>query len=191
MAVRVALTKTAAPGPFNYAGIEVTLGAANVSTLAISAATEAANAVLTAAAHGLITGESISISGFTDGWTGGNGVKTVTVINANTFTIGLDSQGFGAMSGSPVIAGGNNFVLTGKEIVLAKNAHADTARTVTIVSVNDPYGRTKDMTAISIAAGKIYAFGPFTNRMGWLQSNGKMFLQGSTTDIKFAVLTIP
>ena len=53
---------------------------------------------------------------------------------------------------------GNAFVCSGRELVLMRNDHATDAATVTIASAPDPYGRTKDITAYSLAAGEFAAF---------------------------------
>ena len=72
------------------------------STATISAVTNAAAAKMTSAAHLLTTGDIVQITGFTVGWTGANGTFTVTVVDANNFTIPVDSTAFGAISGAPV-----------------------------------------------------------------------------------------
>jgi hypothetical protein len=118
MATRVALTKTALPGPYNYTGVELDFTAAD-----------------------------------------------------------------------PVNK--ERFPLTGKEIVLAWNTAAVASSTVTISAVADPYGRTRSVDAVTVAATKIFAFGPFTNRTGWLQADGNMYLEASVAEVEFAVLTLP
>ena len=82
----------------------------------------------------------------------------------------------------------NSFVMTSKEILLVKNAHATNPQTVTINSVADEMGRSGDITTFSIAAGDTAVFGPFKDKTGWAQSGGVMYLEGSTTDITFCVL---
>lgn len=79
-------------------------------------------------------------------------------------------------------------VLTGKEIVIAHNTGVGAA-TVTINSVAY-LGRTGDIAADSIAAGAMHIYGPFDLR-GWKQSDGNLYLEASSTDIDFAVITIP
>lgn len=74
-------------------------------TLSISAATNANPVSLTSANHGLTTGQRITISGATGSWTPINGTFTITRTGANTFTIPIDSSGFGALTGT-VVAGG-------------------------------------------------------------------------------------
>lgn len=75
---------------------------ANAIGFVISAATNANPVVFTAAGHGLVSGASVIISGFTGDWTPCNGTFTATVITANTFSIVVNSTAFGAMTGSPV-----------------------------------------------------------------------------------------
>lgn len=83
---------------------------------------------------------------------------------------------------------GNRFRATGKEQVIINNSHATLARTVTITSVADPYGRSGDITAFSMAALTYYLTQIFPT-VGWMQSDGYIYIDGSTTDIKFAVVT--
>jgi len=68
----------------------------------ITAATAANPAVLTKTAHGLVTGNLIKISGFSGNWVPANGTWRVTYLSADTFSIPVNSGGFGAMTGSPV-----------------------------------------------------------------------------------------
>lgn len=74
------------------------------TTAAITAATNANPVVLTSASHGLATGQSVMISGGTGNWTAINGTFTVTVIDADTFSIPANSTALGALAGSPVFA---------------------------------------------------------------------------------------
>jgi hypothetical protein len=85
---------------------------------------------------------------------------------------------------------GNRFQATGREILLAKNVSADTARTVTVTSQTDPYGRSGNITADSIPFGttRVYQMFPLS---GWADSSGYIAVDGSTTDIQFAVLRLP
>lgn len=78
--------------------------------------------------------------------------------------------------------------LTGKEIVIAHNTNAG-AQTVTITSVSY-LGRTGHITADSIAAGAMHIYGPFDLR-GWKQADGYLYLEASSADVEFAVITIP
>jgi hypothetical protein len=81
------------------------------------------------------------------------------------------------------------FVSTGKEIVLAWNQGVGAA-TVTIESVADPFRREGDISAYSVGADEIAVFGPFPVE-GWRQSDGKVYLEASSTDIRFAVIVLP
>jgi hypothetical protein len=70
-------------------------------TLTVSAATNANPCVLTtSSAHGLTTGWVIYISGATGSWVSINGAQTVTVLSPTTFSIPVDSTGFGALTGT-------------------------------------------------------------------------------------------
>lgn len=77
----------------------------------------------------------------------------------------------------------------GKTLLVAHNTNAG-AQTVTISSVADRNGRTGDITAYSIAAGRVATFGPF-GREGWAQADGKVYAAGSHTDVKFAAVRLP
>jgi hypothetical protein len=88
-------------------------------------------------------------------------------------------------------ANGNAFVCTGRELLLARNTHETDAATVTISSAPDPYGRTKDITAYSLAAGESAAFW-IGRSIGWRQADGKVWLDaGGAGTVEFAVLRIP
>ena len=71
----------------------------------ISAATNASPVVLTSTGHGLNTGASVTISGATGSWTPINGTSTITKIDANSFSIPVDSTAFGALTGTVVFSG--------------------------------------------------------------------------------------
>lgn len=89
-------------------------------------------------------------------------------------------------------ANGNQTLYTGREIILAKNASADTARTVTLTSAPDASGRSGDVTAYSLGFGEYAAFDPRSMPVGdWKQdADGMLYFEGSTSDIKFAVLRV-
>jgi len=74
----------------------------------ITAATNANPVVFTASGHGLVTGDTVVISGFTGNWTPCNGTFTATVVDSNSFSIPVNSSSFGAMTGSPVFLANNN-----------------------------------------------------------------------------------
>lgn len=72
--------------------------------VAISAASNAAAAVLTSTGHGLYASALplVTISGGTGNWAAANGTRTATIVDANTFSIPVNSTGFGALTGTLV-----------------------------------------------------------------------------------------
>lgn len=54
----------------------------------------AATAVITATAHGLQAGNAVTIAGGTGDWAGINGTRLITVIDANTFSVAVNSSGY-------------------------------------------------------------------------------------------------
>ena len=85
---------------------------------------------------------------------------------------------------------GNQFVSTGRELVLVRNTDAGGAHTVTVTSVANSKGRTGHITAFSVPASKEYIL-PFFAMDGWKQTNGYIYLDMSTTDISFCVQRLP
>jgi len=84
---------------------------------------------------------------------------------------------------------GNEFALTGREIILARNDDAG-AQTLTISSVDDQYNRDGDISAYSIGAGEYAVFGPIPLH-GFRQSDGMCYLDVSDANIKIAIIRIP
>ena len=83
---------------------------------------------------------------------------------------------------------GNQFTATGNDLLIAHNTGAG-AETVTITSVADEYGRSGNITTYSIGAGEYAAFGPF-KRHGWMQSDGEIYVDVSSADIKLGVVRL-
>lgn len=79
---------------------------------------------------------------------------------------------------------------TGKEMLLVRNSHATTAYTVTVASSADIYGRTKDVTALSLVAGEVRVMGPFPLE-GWVQSTGYINVDAQNAALLLAVLVLP
>jgi hypothetical protein len=79
--------------------------ASGQAAVSVTAATNANPAALTSTAHGLTTGQKVTISGATGSWVPINGTWAVTVTGANTFTIPVDSTAFGALAGTVVFKG--------------------------------------------------------------------------------------
>jgi len=100
------------------------------------------------------------------------------------------SAGVAVIFSAADVASKNEFVLTGAEIIVARNTGAGAA-TVTINSVANARGRTKDIVADSIAAGAFHVYGPFRSLDGWRQSGGKLHFEASSADIGFAVINLP
>lgn len=82
----------------------------------------------------------------------------------------------------------NQFAASGNDLVIAHNAGASPA-TVTIKSVADPFGRVGDINAESIAAGAIRIYN-LRGLVGWQQSDGNIYLEASSSDVKFGVLVL-
>lgn len=83
----------------------VTTGLRAATKVAISAVSKAGAAVVTSTAHGfdLNSRPKVTITGATGtGWTAINATWTATVIDANTFSIPIDSSGFGTLAGTVV-----------------------------------------------------------------------------------------
>lgn len=89
-----------------------------------------------------------------------------------------------------IVADKEQFVSTGKDLIVAHNTGAG-AHTITITSVADGHTkRTGDVTAYSIGAGEYAVFGPF-EKAGWMQSNGKIYLEANDAEVKFGVVALP
>lgn len=86
---------------------------------------------------------------------------------------------------------GNQFAMTGNDLLLVRNAHASTAKSVTITSVADSQGRSGTITAESLNAGVVRCFGPFRDKEGWAQAGGYLYCTGTDNNIKFAVIELP
>lgn len=86
-------------------------------------------------------------------------------------------------------ANDEQFTLTGRELLLADNVGAG-AHTITINSVIDPYNRTRNITAESIAAGTLRMFGPF-DLVGWQQTDGNLYFEADDAEVEFAVIRLP
>ena len=83
---------------------------------------------------------------------------------------------------------GNQCNSTGRELVYARNT-ATASRNVTITSAADHLGRTKDIVQ-AVAAGAEAIFGPFPTD-GWRQSDGKLYLEASGTEVLLGVAVLP
>lgn len=88
-----------------YARSTLTTGLRAATKVAISAVSKASAAVVTSTGHGfpISARPIVTISGATGtGWTGINATWTATVIDANTFSIPINSTTFGTLGGTVV-----------------------------------------------------------------------------------------
>lgn len=93
-----------------------------------------------------------------------------------------------AMTGSSG-SSGNQFVASGKDLVIAEET-AGVAQTITFSSVNDPFGRTGDITAYSIGANELAVFGPF-EVVGWRQTDNNIYFEANSANVKVVIAAIP
>lgn len=96
-------------GNVTYECIAISVNSSRLNTrVAISAASNANPVVLTSTGHGFHVNSNarpkVLISGGTGNWTAVNGEWTATVIDANTFSIPVNSTAFGALTGSLLFA---------------------------------------------------------------------------------------
>lgn len=74
------------------------------------------------------------------------------------------------------------------DILLVWNQDAG-AQTFTVTSVA-LFGRTGDVTAYSVGADEIAAYGPFRGP-GWKQTDGMLYFEAASANIYFAILHPP
>lgn len=86
------------------------------------------------------------------------------------------------------VNGNSTVPVDGKTVVLAYNTDT-VARTVTFTSAPDSYNRSGDITAYSIAAGKVACFGPFKTA-GWLVG-GVLEIDASNALLHLGVIQLP
>ena len=82
----------------------------------------------------------------------------------------------------------NEFVLTGREVLLIKSTDAG-PQDVVISSVPDSFGRSQDLT-VTVAASAEVALA-FLSREGWMQPEGTLHLDCTVATISYAVLRLP
>jgi hypothetical protein len=80
------------------------------------------------------------------------------------------------------------FVPGNDTLVLVKNSHATLAKTITFTSKADSQNRTGDVTAYSLGAGEIAMFR--FKKAGWMQSDGKIYMEAESSDISYAVIQL-
>jgi len=72
--------------------------------------------------------------------------------------------------------------------VIVQNIHATNPFTVTFTSLADPFNRTGDISAFTLQAGDISVF--TFSRNGWCQSDGNLYLESNSVNIKFGAFNI-
>lgn len=98
--------------------------------------------------------------------------------------------GAGAMTLTETAADTTNkeqFVPSGDDLVIAHNSGAS-AYTITFTSVADDLKRTGDISTYSVAAGAIAAFR--FKKPGWMQTDGKVYIEANDVAVKWAVLQL-
>lgn len=86
------------------------------------------------------------------------------------------------------VGNGNQFVANGKDLLVIHNT-AGSDYTFTVTSTADAYGRTKDITTETIAAGAYKIVGPL-ELTGWIQTDGKIYLAASNAGVKFGIVAL-
>lgn len=79
------------------------------------------------------------------------------------------------------------FVPSGDDLVIVHNSGAS-AYTITFTSVADDLKRTGDISTYSVAAGAIAAFR--FKKPGWMQADGKIYIEANNAAIKWSVLQL-
>lgn len=100
------------------------------------------------------------------------------------------ADGVTATQGAADVTNKNDLLMTGDDLLIAYNSGVSSS-TVTINSAANERGRTKDITAESIAAGAVRVYGPFKQKSGWMQSGGVLHLEAAAADVKFVVVKLP
>ena len=87
------------------------------------------------------------------------------------------------------VANGNKVVATGKDLLLVLNSHATLAKTFTVTSFPDAQGRTAHIGPYTLQAGEYACVGPIPVA-GWMQTDGNIYIDGESADIKFLVVRL-
>lgn len=80
------------------------------------------------------------------------------------------------------------FVPSGDDLVIAHNTDGASARTITFTSAPDDKNRTGDISAYSIGINEIAVFR--FKKKGWVQSDGRIYIEASNAAVKWAVLQL-
>jgi len=82
----------------------------------------------------------------------------------------------------------NQFAATGHDLIVIHNTDTS-AHTVTVNSVADTFGRTKDIAAATVAAGAYAVIGPL-DLTGWVQADGYVYLEADSNKVKLGVIVL-
>lgn len=84
------------------------------------------------------------------------------------------------------VANGNNYVPATNDVLHAINTHASSPFTITLTSAPDERGRTGDIATYNLVAGDVITFN-YGDLIGWLQSDGTIWINAANAAIKFWV----
>lgn len=104
---------------------------------------------------------------------------------------GYDADGAALTFAAGDATNGNDYVATGRELLIARNTDGATAYSVTVKSVADAAlgNRTGDLT-FSIPANGFRMFGPIPT-VGFLQGNGRVNIDVQNAAVQLAVIRLP
>jgi hypothetical protein len=85
------------------------------------------------------------------------------------------------------VANMNDFVFTGRELIIARNTDAST-RNVTLTSIKDDLNRVGNVTRALLT--NEFAIFEALKLSGWLQSDGKFYLQADHANVLFAIVRL-
>ncbi len=114
---------------------------------------------------------------------------TKTTAKGSFPTLPVSADALDAVFTAADVANKNQFLPGGKDLLVAWNSGAS-PYTITLTSAADPQNRTGDITTYSLAAGDIAVLGPLST-LGWVQSDGFVYLEASNAAVKFAVIALP
>ncbi len=86
------------------------------------------------------------------------------------------------------VANKNQFTASDNDLLVIHNTGV-ASHTVTVTSVADPYGRTRDIAAFSVGAGVYAVYGPM-RLTGWKQADGKIYVEADSAEVKFGVVAL-
>lgn len=115
--------------------------------------------------------------------------RTALTITTSQGSYGGYAAGAADMTMAAADLGNKNlFTASGRDLVVAHNT-GGSARTITITSTDDRYGRPEDIAAYSLGAGEYAIFGPF-KKHGWIQTDGTIYLEANNAEVKFGIVKI-